>query len=242
MTHLQLNSKKRSSASLAATVCCLGLFLLGTGCHQATCFSPFSNRFFARFHQVETPPPAYSPPTYSLFVSPIFKSHPPRRVVMIESGPTSGNYEPTQKMILELSAQIRSTSAFEVIAPPNIRFKAQMDNILQGKFNEREVAQISRQYNADAVAFVRVNELNGHAPIRTSVTMAIVDSNETVVAFAIDGIWDTANPATGTEFRNYVSAQHHSVPVPNDIQLQSPKSLFSFAANQMANAVVASVY
>ena len=160
---------------------------------------------------------------------------------MLESGPTPGNFEASQKMIVDLSAQIRLNGTFEIIAPPNLRLKAQMDNILEGKFDEGEIAEISRQYNADAVAFLRVNEINGFAPMRTSVTMAIVDSNETVVVFAIDGIWDTANPSTRSEFINYSAGQNHSNPIPNDLQLQSPRALFAFAASQMAQAIKESV-
>ena len=241
MLHPQFHFNIRAVGSLTAIACWLGLFLVGTGCQHTTTYSPsFLHRLFGHVHRVESTP-VHSPPTYSLFVSPIFKSNTPRRVLMLESGPAPGNYEASQKMIVDLAAQIRLNGTFEIIAPPTLRLQAQMDNILQGKFDEREIAEISRQYNADAVAFLRVNDLNGHAPIRTSVTMAIVDSNETTVIFAIDGIWDTANPATRSEFVNYSAAQNYAKAFPSDLQLQSPRALFSFSAHQMAQAIQASV-
>jgi hypothetical protein len=156
---------------------------------------------------------------------------------MIEAGPSDGNYEPSRRMIAELASQVRACGYFEIITPANVRLPSQMDNILNGKFHELEIAQLARQYNADAVAFVRVNELRGYAPMRASITLAIVDSNETVVVFAVDGNWDTANAATQQAFANHVNSGSHVVPVSSEVQLQSPRALLAFASAQIAEVI-----
>lgn len=181
-----------------------------------------------------------SEPCYSLFVGPQFASNRPRRVLILESGQTPGKYLETQNLITELSSQLRQAGIFEVVAPPGERLFVHSDNILQGQFDEREIARLSRQYNADAIALVRINEFRAFSPMRASVTMAIVDSNDSVVTFAIDGTWDTTRPATHNEFRRYVCT---SCNLPSNsketqsIYLQSPTRLLAFTASQIIEAL-----
>jgi len=210
----------------------LGVVVFISGC----CQIPQCPRLFPgqRSEVVET----YSPKSYSTFASPLFQTNRPRRILLIESGPAYGRYRGNQKLIAELAAQIRATNTFEVVAPQEVRLHSVPDNILNGDFDEMEIVNISRRYNADAVAFVRINDLRAYAPIRAAITMAIVDSNETIVTFAVDGIWDTSQPGTQNEFRDYV-AKSGNPGTPGSIQMQSPTQLFSFAASQIAEALAA---
>lgn len=182
-----------------------------------------------------------SRPTYRTFVSPLFESHPPQRVVILESGPTPGSYGETRKLIVELASQIRAAGRFEVVVPDEERLHFHPDNILNGEYDEREIAAISRRYNADAIALVRVNELQSFAPMRISATMAIVNSHESVVVFGVDGTWDTSRLATMNEFTAF--AENRGDWIPNEspssaIYVQSPTLLMSFAASQMTEALV----
>ncbi len=175
-----------------------------------------------------------------MFVSPLFVSHRPRRVLILESGQTPGQYQETQNLITEFASQLRRTGIFEVVAPPGERLFVHSDNILQGQFDEREIARLSRQYNADSIALVRINEFRAYSPMRASVTMAIVDSNDSVATFAIDGTWDTTRPATQSEFRRYVCTSCN-LPANSDetqsIYLQSPTRLLAFVGSQMIDAL-----
>ncbi len=200
--------------------------LLQSGCQ-------FTHSLLPRRQTVPVVPTIHQP-TYSTFVSPLAPSTRPNRIVLVEAGPSPGSYGESQKLISELAVQIRSAGLFEVVAPTNWQPKSQMDTILQGRFNEYEIAALSRQHNADAIAFVRVNELQGFAPMRTSITLAIVDSYETVLLYAIDGTWDTSNAATLREFGEHIAANGHTIPGPNQVQLQSPKALLGFASSQIA--------
>lgn len=185
-------------------------------------------------------------PTYSVFVSPEFKSSPPQRVVLLPSGQSSGNYQLHCRAIQELATQLRQVGVFEILVPRDERFRSHSDNLLQGSFDEREIAKFSEYYNADAIAIVRVNELRPVAPLRTSITMVIVDANESVVSFAVDGVWDSANQGTYQQFQSYIHDHQAATGLANStsgnqspIELQSPTALFSFAASQIARAVKA---
>lgn len=207
------------------------------GCHRFPRLSVFSRN---QQQSAEAIPAAPVPPSYSVFASPLFKASPPRRIVMIASGPDHGSYGETNKLMGELASLIRTAGKFEVVTPDYERLSTYSDNIIHGKFDEREIAELSHKYNADAVALVRVNELRTHSPMRASATMAIIDSNEAIVSFAVDGNWDTAQPGVLNEFQNFVSTRNSVATYPNaptNILLQSPTNLLSFVASKIVESL-----
>ena len=183
-------------------------------------------------------------PTFSVFASPAFQTLPPRRVVILPSGQTPGSYEHHRRAIDELATKLRQAGVFEIIVPRDQRLRSQPDSLLEGAFDEREIAALSHQYNADAIAIVRVNELRPVAPLRISLTMVIVDAHESVVTFAVDGVWDVADQGTHYDFLSYL--QTHQVAsglasttsnTQPPLELQSPTALFAFAAAQISGAL-----
>lgn len=164
---------------------------------------------------------------------------------MLAAGQTKGSYNETQKLISLLASKIRAAGAFEIITPPNERLHLFYDDILKGRFDEREIAELARRYNADAIGLVRINDFRAYAPMRSSATMAIIDSAETIVTFAVDGSWDTADPGVNRQFQNYVKIHSQSNPLSSQIpslQLQSPESLLGFVASQMDQALQSTFY
>ncbi len=209
----------------------IGLITLASGgCHVIAC----------QGFRCSEPAPLPEVPTYSVYVSPQFKANKPKRIVMLAAGQTQGNFNETQKLIGILASKIRAVGAFEIVTPTNERLPLFNDDILKGRFNEREMTALARRFNADAIGLVRVNEFRAYAPMRISVTMAIVDGAETVVSFAIDGSWDTSDPGVNRQFTAYVNAHCQSNPLSSQypsLQLQSPESLFAFVASQMDEAL-----
>ncbi len=212
--------------------------LFNCGCQGLCCWTPPWKRSSVT---VRSPAPV---PAYSVFVSPEFRSRPPQRVVLLPSGQSPGNYQLHRRAIQELATQLRQIGAFEIVVPRDERFGSHSDNLLQGSFDEREIAEFSDYYNADAIAIVRVNELRPVAPLRTSITMVIVDANESIVTFAVDGVWDTGNQGTYQGFQSYIHDHQALTGLANStsgnqppIELQSPTALFSFATSQVAGAV-----
>ena len=222
----------RHSRRLEFVVTGFILLLLG-GCHFCPQWPFLSRRSIVEY----TPAPE---PTYSVFSSPLFVANRPRRILLLESGQTPGKYGETQILITELAAQLRSAGSFDVVAPPGDRLHVHSDNILQGQFDEREIARLSRRYNVDAIALVKVNEFRAYSPMQAGVTMAIVSSNESVVTFAVDGTWDANRPATQAEFRRYVCASCNLPSSSNESQsiyLQSPTRFLSLIASQITDAL-----
>ncbi len=178
-------------------------------------------------------------PTHQVFLTPQFRGARPNRVVLVSSNRNPGSYDANDKLIVELAARFRADGLFEVVTP-NLRLPGHLDNIQQGKFSERDLARIAREFNADAVGLVRVNELRAYSPIRTSITIAFVDSNDTVISCGIDGIWDLANANTRRQFQNFFALD--GTDGRNQVNLQSPNSLFRFVASQVSHSVMNSGY
>ena len=212
--------------------------VLNCGCQTLCCWVPPWRRTVV---SESRPVPV---PTFSVFASPSFLAQPPQRVVILPSGQTPGSYEHHQRAIDELATKLRQVGVFELVVPRDQRLRSQPDNLLEGSFDEREIAALSQHYNADAVAIVRVNELRPVAPLRTSITMVIVDAQESVVTFAVDGVWDLADHGTHYDFLTYLKTHQVATGLASStsgkqppIELQSPTALFSFASAQISGAV-----
>ena len=167
----------------------------------------------------------------------------PKRVALIESGQNAGRYDQNKLMIAELATQFREHKFFDVVSNCDQRLFGHPDNLVDGKFEEREVVSLSRRYNADSLALVRVNELRSHQPLRTSVSVAFIDAAETIVTGSITGVWDMANSATASAFETFVFGTNNSATNATSsneaiqIQLQSPRNLMRFVAADIANAL-----
>ncbi len=175
---------------------------------------------------------------FSSFVSPRFTAQPPRRVVIVPTGNSSGRFNAPKKFSSALAAEIRMGGIFEVVEPQHVQCKSTVDGILAGRFDEREMVELARTYSCDAVMFVRVNQLQGHWPLKASVTAAMVDANEAVVVFAIDGNWNTADRDIRGSYERFVDArtgdESHSA---KRIHLKSPTNLMAFVAHQMTDVM-----
>lgn len=176
----------------------------------------------------------------SVHVTPEFQANRPRRVLMLSAGPTRGNFRENEKLIAELAARIRGDGIADVIAPAGERLHMLPENIVHGRFDEREIAAISRQYHADAVALVRISEFRSFSPLRAAVTMVWIDCRETVVTLAVDGVWDTSQPSTRCAFENftaYRTAAGGATDFSRAIELHSSRQLFSFIAKEVSESI-----
>ena len=216
------------------------ILVLASGCQFADSLS-HSVQIPLRWRRTAPEEPVVYQPTFSSFVSPVFHSARLKRIVLIETGPDLGSYGESKKMVAELATGFRSAGLFEVVTLNQAQPFSNMDAILQGRFNERDLAALSRQYNADAIGFVRVNELRGFSPMRAAITLAIVDNNESIVTYALDGTWDTAHQATQTAFHQYVKSQSQLSVGLEGVQLQSPRALMGFASRQITENIASSM-
>lgn len=211
----------------------IGLLLISlAGCQQ---HNPFSFPMF----QSQTFVEVARTPTHHIRVAPQFRGTRPGRIMIVPSNKNFGRYDANGRLIEALAGAFRERNMCEVVTP-KILLAGHYDNIEQGRFDEREIARISREHNSGAVALVKINEMKLYSPMRASVTIAIVDSNETVVACGLDGIWDLGNTQTNAAFKNFLA--NHTNRQYDELSLQSPQLLFKFIAMEIANSVNNSGY
>jgi len=225
--------------SLLLSMLAISLISLASGCRFSNSMHSSIPIHFPWQRPTQEVQTVYSP-NFSSFKSPQIQLSRLRRVVLVASGPSYGNYNESNKMIGELAAKLRANGLFDVITTNQVQQHSSIDTILQGRFDERELVRLSRQHNADAIGFVRVNELRGYAPMRTAITVAIVDCNESIVAYAADGNWDVAHLPTKNAFQQHVY-ESHAISGTAEIQLQSPRALMSFAAQQIADDIASTM-
>mgnify|MGYP000250582944 CR=1 FL=1 len=226
--------------SLKISTCLLALFFLinSSGCRVACCNFSMGN-WFGRFSQRQSVPEIATviQTNQRVMVNPQLAGVRPVRVVMVASGRSNGSYATHQKVLRELASQFRTRGQFEVVTPADLRFHGHSDNILEGKFDEAELANVARNFNADTVALVSVTEFRSAPPMRASVSLAFIDSNESVVSVGLDGIWDLADPQTRRAFDAYLANSPVAARHEKKLHLQSPNSLFRFLADQMAESL-----
>ena len=125
-----------------------------------------------------------------------------------------------------------------MVVPDDLLLYGHSDNILQGKFDEAELATVSRIYNSDAVVIVRVNEFRSLNPMRVGVALAIIDSAESIQLLGAEGVWDLADIETNVAFENFLLANAAASSHEQRIRHQAPTWLFQFSASQMVEAIV----
>lgn len=183
------------------------------------------------------PEPFFEVHKYSLFVAPDFVDRAPRRVLIVPTGTESGRYQVPIHFAESLAGAVRAAGVAEVVFPPQLDCQMSVDRLLTGQFDEWEITNLARDWQCDGVMFVRVNQIQSFAPLKASVTAALVDANESVVAFAIDGNWDTTDPEIRNGFEHFVKQSSlDASDSERRLQHQAPSRLFAYVAQQMTSA------
>ena len=220
-----------------ATVC---LFTVSTGC-QSFCLPDWRTKFaeLPRLAIVRKPrsQPFCEARKYSLFVAPDFSQVAPRRVVIIPTGTDAGGFQAPQKYAEILADSMRSCGLCEVFVPKSVDCRLNIDHLLAGQFGEHDIAGLAGKYQCDAVLFLRVNSLKAFSPLQTSITTALVDANESVVIFAMDGNWDMNDREIHETFAHFQSSTNPNMNVSESaMNMRSPSRLFHFVAYQTTQA------
>lgn len=183
------------------------------------------------------PEPFFEPFRYSLYTAPDFRENAPLRVLIVPTGTESGRYQVPVHFAEALAGAIRAEGLAEVVFPPEIACAISVDRILSGQFDEFEIVQLTKAWHCDAVLFIRVNHLQSYAPLKASVTAALVDGNESIVTFAVDGNWDTTDPDILKGFNHFLKRGAAGASESElSLQMQSPSRMYAFVAWQIANA------
>lgn len=211
------------------------LMLLGLGLSSGCSHFSSSKRLSFRRKQPVAPVPP--PKNCHAYFNPAIPEVLSQRVLILPSGPELFNYSSHQKIINELAATIKTAELCDVVTSGNFRLEAQIDAVMQGKFDEREIASVARRFAADSIALIRINEFRTVAPYQINLSLVFIDTSETVVSCSVDGIWNLGDPATRNAYLKFLS-KSLGAPQPHDsIYLQSPHYLSKFIANEITTAI-----
>ena len=226
---LKLVNAMRNTANisrLSSRTLAIALLLATSGCQM-----------FQRGQEISCAPAFVDAPgNFSFFASERYAAFPPRRVLVI---PVQTAVQPVSyqtQFAQELASQLRSAQLFEVVIDPALGFcNCDLDTILQGRFHEYQLLELTERYNCDAILVTRVNRVQGVTPMEISVTCALIDRGEAVVTTAADGTWSQAIPGTMRSWSSWLENNLAAVtPGTLHIYEQSPRHFQSFIAWQIA--------
>ncbi len=204
-----------------------GLIALVTGCHALDL--PWRKECESLNHEFVK---------YSVFASPILAEHPPQRVLIIPSGINHRDHEARDLLIRNLASEIRLEGLFEVITNAGGSCDTPIDAILRGQFDEAEFSRLARQFNVDSIMLVQLNQLDTQWPTSLQASIVMIDVYDSVVSFAVDGNWSTADPAVARSFEMFLKRRRPDLEAYLlQPQLRAPSNLNSYAAWQVASAL-----
>lgn len=184
-----------------------------------------------------------SPEGFSYFFDPLFLQRRPRRVLLAATSCQRQPFELQSQFVEQLASSLREAQLFEVVTDHRLHgCNCDLDAILHGYFNERHLLALTEQYNCEALMLTRVNQFDFNWPMKTAVTVVLIDRAEAVVHMAVDGIWDVGSPDLARAYTSFVLDQNQLVPrefLP--VNQQSPRQLQRFVAWQISRLLVSQV-
>lgn len=181
-----------------------------------------------------------SPEGFSYFFHPLYLQRLPRRVLLTATSCQRQPFELQSQFVEQLASSLREGQLFEVVTDHRLHgCNCDLDAILHGYFNERHLLTLTGQYNCDALMLTRVNQFESNWPMKTAVTVVMIDRAEAIVLLAVDGIWDVGSPDLARSYTSFVLDQNQLVPKEFlAVTQQSPRQLQRFVAWQIARLLV----
>jgi|GEM_PF-3410748 hypothetical protein len=181
-----------------------------------------------------------SPEGFSYFIDPLYLQRRPRRVLLAATSCQRQPFELQSQFVEQLASSLREAQLFEVITDHRLHgCNCDLDAVLHGYFNERHLLSLTEQYNCEALMLTRVNQFDFNWPMKTAVTVVLIDRAEAVVLVAVDGLWDIGSPDLARSYTSFVLDQNQLVPKEFlQVNQQSPRQLQRFVAWQISRLLV----
>jgi hypothetical protein len=181
-----------------------------------------------------------APEGFSYYFDPLYLERPPRRVLLAAASCQRQPFELQSQFVEQLASSLREAQVFEVVTDHRLHgCNCDLDAVLHGYFNERHLLGLTEQYNCDALMLARVNQFDFNWPMKTAVTVVLIDRAEAIVLLAVDGIWDVGSPDLARSYTSFVQDQNQLVPREFlQVNQQSPRQLQRFVAWQIARLLV----
>lgn len=181
-----------------------------------------------------------APNGFSYFFSPLWTERIPQRVLLATTHCLVQPLELQQQFVDQLSQALREAQLFEVVSDHQMHgCRCDLDAILHGQFEERHLLELTGRYNCDALLLARVNQFDFNWPMKTAVTLVMLDRAEAVALMGLDGAWDLGSPDLARFYTAFVADQNQLVPHQfQGVHRQSPRQFQRFVAWQIARLML----
>jgi hypothetical protein len=146
-----------------------------------------------------------------------------------------------EEVRLALAAELQNAARFEVVvAPPDALAVPSQRLHDYGRFDEAEVLELARRFQADAVLLGALTQYQPYIPPRIGVSLQLINPAEAAVAVSVNGLWDSREKALAEE----AQAFHMKLMRPcdktgfGDVVLSSPQLYQRFVCHQIVQVLL----
>ena len=159
----------------------------------------------------------------------------PRRIVIV----TAKNREDRldeQSLLAELLAKHLAGPFSTVVSRESVC--ADDLPMRKGVFDERELVQLKRAYQADAVLYCEIQRLVAYEPMQLEASLLLVDINQAVSLLSLHTKFDVRQIATRLSYANFATPTGQPS-VLSETHVHSPSTFIEFAALQLSQQMCA---
>ena len=160
----------------------------------------------------------------------------PRRIVIVATHNRQDRLREQDRFVQSLAQHLRASQQFEVVIS---RDKVCLSKLpmRRGKFDERELLALSRNYHADAVLYCELPQMSAYEPMQLQTSTLLVHVSEAIALVSATSTFDLRQPGTRKKYAAFALRQ---CPDPvSDTHLSSPSEFIDFAASEVAGGLIA---
>ena len=167
------------------------------------------------------------------FISQYFHDLQPRRIILMIPRNRENDYEVNARFIDALRRQLAQLGTFDVVLNTGV-CDVSLESIQRGTFDERQLWNLSKQYNADGIMLCEVFSFSAYEPLKLGCSLTFVDTRESIVTLHTSGLWDAATENVFKKFRQYVCQTHNCKHYAAGLYLRSPSEFIDFVSSDLS--------
>ncbi len=181
-----------------------------------------------------------APPPFTQYTNNEFDWNRVQRVLVMPLANRSQYPRVAESLQQALVTELQRTGRFETVAAPfDVQGPKAADVFATGRFDEVEVLNLSRRFQAQAIVFGRITQFHPYEPPRLGMSLMMVSPAEASVIASIDGMWDARDIPTrerGESYFDRTQTWPHSM-FEKDLVRSSPRVFQRFVAYQVAKSI-----
>lgn len=163
-----------------------------------------------------------------------------QRVVLMPLDNRTQHPDASRQIQTALAAELQRIGRFDVVIGSPETYAHWSRSVLgSGRFDEFELLQTARKYQAQALLFGAVTQYEPYAPPQIGLSLLLVSPAQATVIGSVDGLWDARETAVAELARRF---HRNTLRWPqnlfgSELALESPGIYQRFVANQAARAL-----